>query len=242
MTKAPAFQFYPTDFVGSGTVGRATIDEVGIYTLLLCLDWTDGGFEFDVPRLSRWCRTTERKLLATWKYLQPCFTERDGKYYNKRLEEERQKQAQRRAQLSENGKKGGRPKKAKGLPKETKSFPETKANDNQNESLLSSSLSSSSVTTKHPRASAPWMGLVRDVWHEVYPDAEPLSGTAKTLAPLFSKHPEGEVCEWLRQTLRDTDPKYLNLAKAASTYSGPQPRYINGDDEAAVRKVLGMPA
>jgi hypothetical protein len=93
---------------------------------------------------------------------------------------------------------------------------------------------------KPSRAVAPWMGLVRDIWHEVYPDGEPLKGTAKTLKPLFDKHPEDEVCEWLRQYLRTTDPRFINLAKAVTTYSGPEPRYINGADDSAVMKFLGM--
>lgn len=96
------------------------------------------------------------------------------------------------------------------------------------------------TTKKHPRASAPWMGSVQIVWSEVFPGGAPPKGTAKTLAPLFAKHPEIEVCDWLRQYLRSTNPQYLNLSKAAATYSGPQPRYIRGDDEAAVRKALGM--
>ena len=51
--KSPAFQFYPDDFLGSGKVGTMTTDEVGAYTLLLCLEWNETGFVFDEEELRR---------------------------------------------------------------------------------------------------------------------------------------------------------------------------------------------
>lgn len=103
--KSPAFQFYPDDFVG-GKVGMMTPEEVGVYVLLLCLDWNQGGFVEDHERLARWCRTTPKRFAAVWPVLRENFMDCGGRFYNPRLEQERQKQEQWRQKSSEGGKKG----------------------------------------------------------------------------------------------------------------------------------------
>ncbi len=105
MSKSPAFQFYPDDFVG-GKVGMMTPEEVGVYVLLLCLDWNQGGFIEDVERLARWCRIPPRRFAVVWAVLRENFTERDGRFFNGRLEQERAKQEEWRIKSSEGGKKG----------------------------------------------------------------------------------------------------------------------------------------
>ncbi len=91
---SPAFQLYVNDFLGSAKVGMMDADEVGAYVLLLCLDWQEGGFVFDEKRLAKWCRLTPKKFRKAWEILQNCFAERDGKFWNPRLEKERLKQAE----------------------------------------------------------------------------------------------------------------------------------------------------
>ena len=230
MAKSPAFQFYPDDFMG-GKPGIMSPEQTHVYIWLLCLDWNQNGFFFDERTLARWCRVTPGIFRRAWKIVQENFSSSEGRWYNERLSKERIKQAKWR----EKSAKGGR---SKRQPPVNHPSDMVGTTDEPNGNIpLPLPLP---ITTKTPRAVAPWMGLVRKVWREIYPDAEPLKGTAKTLAPLFSTHPEVEVCEWLRQTLRDTNPKYLNLAKAVSTYSGPQPRFINGSDDALVMRVLGI--
>lgn len=96
MTKAPAFQFYPDDFVG-GAAGLMTPEEVGVYTLLLCLDWNQTGFVFEPAKLARWCRIQPKRFLALWEgSVSLCFVERDGRLFNPRLEQERAKQEHNR--------------------------------------------------------------------------------------------------------------------------------------------------
>lgn len=101
--KSPAFQFYPDDFVGSGKVGTMTTEEVGTYTLLLCLDWNETGFVYDEEELARWCKLSRAKFRKAWVRVSRCFVERDGRLFNPRLEAERTKQAEWR----EKSRKGG---------------------------------------------------------------------------------------------------------------------------------------
>ncbi len=105
--KSPAFQWYPDDFLGSGKVGTMTTEEVGVYTLLLCLDWNETGFVFDEEELSRWCRLTRPRFRKAWARVSRCFAERDGRLYNPRLEVEREKQAEWRAKSAKGGRTSG---------------------------------------------------------------------------------------------------------------------------------------
>lgn len=103
MTHSPAFQFYPEDFMGSGVVGLSSVEEVGIYVLLLNLDWIETGFVFDESRLARWCRVSRPKFRAAWAHLGSKFPVRDGRHFNPRLEAERVKQAKFRAKQAAAG-------------------------------------------------------------------------------------------------------------------------------------------
>ncbi len=91
---SPCFQFYPEEFVGSGTVGTADASEVACYVLLLCLDWTEGGFVYDEKRLARWCKVSPAAFRRAWSHLADKFPARDGRHFNTRLEKERLKQSE----------------------------------------------------------------------------------------------------------------------------------------------------
>jgi uncharacterized protein YdaU (DUF1376 family) len=103
--KSPAFQFYVNDFLGSAKVGMMSVDEVGAYTLLLFLDWQEGGFQFNEQRLAKWCRMSPPKFRKAWQnILQECFDERDGRLWNPRLDRERAKQQAFREKCAKGGK------------------------------------------------------------------------------------------------------------------------------------------
>lgn len=91
--KSPAFQIYVNDFLGSAKVGMMSTEEVGAYMLLLFLDWQEDGFVYDPKRLAKWCRLSPRSFARAWEQVGQCFTERDGRLYNPRLQAEREKQA-----------------------------------------------------------------------------------------------------------------------------------------------------
>ena len=105
--KSPAFQFYPTDFLSSSKVARMSLTEIGIYTILLCHCWLDGGLPKSVEQLALLVRVRTDRFAKIWAgVLSECFREEGGKLLNIRLERERNKQAHRRS----NGTLGGRPK------------------------------------------------------------------------------------------------------------------------------------
>jgi len=107
MTKrSPAFQFYPNDFLG-GVVAAYSLEEIGLYTVLLSFDWNLSGLPLDAEKLAKLSRVSLRKFRALWAVVGENFTEHDGRYFNPRLQLERAKQEEWRRKSSEGGKKGG---------------------------------------------------------------------------------------------------------------------------------------
>ena len=100
----PAFQFYSDDFIGG--VSTMTQHEVGAYILLLCHQWQSGKISDDMERL---------KIVAKGKVSDHVLSKfPNGK--NRRMEQERKKQAIYREKQAINGAKGGRPTKPKPNP------------------------------------------------------------------------------------------------------------------------------
>lgn len=97
MTKAPAFQFYPSDFA----MGTAlfTNEEKGIYIVLLCFQWEHGRLPGDKKALCHLARCTAAKLVRVLTK----FTLDDSGYFNARLEREREKQRAFRERQAQNG-------------------------------------------------------------------------------------------------------------------------------------------
>lgn len=141
MIAAPSYQRYPKDIVSSGEIAALSLEEFGALTLLLDHDWIETGLPMNLKILAKFVRISERKMQKLWLNISRFFVENGERWMNPGLQIEREKQAHRRASLSENGKKGGRPPKATALPKETSGF----ISDNQMKSLSSSSSSSSST-------------------------------------------------------------------------------------------------
>lgn len=94
--KAPAFQWYVNDFLGSGKVAAMSLEEVGAYTLLLNYDWNEVGLPDELAPFSRWLKVSPKKAAALWEAVKPNFALRDGRWYNPRLEKERAKQEENR--------------------------------------------------------------------------------------------------------------------------------------------------
>ena len=119
--KAPAFQFYAKEFLSSSRVMAMTMTERGVYITLLSVQWMDGTIPADMKALANLLKGVSAQQLARmWPAnLAGAFVKRGDRLVNQRLEEERKKQADRRAQARENGNLGGRPKKGLGLQTET---------------------------------------------------------------------------------------------------------------------------
>lgn len=145
MNKSPAFQFYPGDFV-SGAPAFMRPLETHVYVWLLCLEWSRNGFEFDEADLASWCRIPVGQFRQAWAKVSASFVLRDGRYFNPRLDSEREKQQRYSERMAENGKKGGRPK-AEQKPQVSRGL----ADDKPSKSI---SVLSSTLSSKEPTASA----------------------------------------------------------------------------------------
>lgn len=103
MSGAPAFQFYPHDFL-AGRVATYSLQAVGAYILLLSYDWSLNGLPNDVESLAKLCRLSARSFRVLWAEISDQFEESAGRLYNPRLAKERQKQELWRAKSALGGK------------------------------------------------------------------------------------------------------------------------------------------
>jgi uncharacterized protein YdaU (DUF1376 family) len=96
--KAPAFQFYPADFISDELVQIMSNEEVGVYVKMLCSDWINGGLPSNKAVLCRMfnCDQTALDMCLS------SFVLKSDRYFNKRLIKERKKQAQYRQKQSKN--------------------------------------------------------------------------------------------------------------------------------------------
>ena len=105
--KAPAFQFYPKDFLTDGKVLAMPLHVRGAYITLLCIDWVDDGINSsDLTSLSGLSPDDSKSLAQLCR----CFVEHPSKpgfLTNARLQKEREKQAERREERIRAGQKGG---------------------------------------------------------------------------------------------------------------------------------------
>lgn len=106
MNQPPAFQFYPKDFLADINVASMSMEERGIYITLLSYCWIEGWLPSGSTKLQRLCNNP-LNWEESWGNISPCFYEKDGKLYHKRLEEERRKQIEWREKSREGGIKSG---------------------------------------------------------------------------------------------------------------------------------------
>lgn len=107
MANNPSFSFYVNDFEG-GT-RHMTDEELGCYLRLLLAQFNRGGFlPNDEKFLTRFCTSFQQ----SWPIVKEKFTPISGNLQNQRLEIETNKRKKFIGKQSDNGTKGGRPKKA----------------------------------------------------------------------------------------------------------------------------------
>lgn len=122
MSGAPAFQFYPHDFL-AGRVATYSLEAVGAYIMLLSFDWSLNGLPNSVEKLAKMVRVSSRRFENIWLEIADQFVAgEDGRLRNPRLQSVRIKQLAYSESMSKNGKRGGRPRK----PGETHGFPAVK--------------------------------------------------------------------------------------------------------------------
>ncbi len=102
--KSPAFQLYAGDFF----VDTITwdLDELGLYTRLLFIEWTNGPLPSDPKRLAKIAGTSLKKFNYLFEMVSPKFIQNgEGFLINERLEETRNAQQQFIENQREKGKK-----------------------------------------------------------------------------------------------------------------------------------------
>ena len=148
--KSPAFQFYPRDFLTDEKQMVMSLEECGAYVRLLCLCWIEGSIPDDPERAARVVQAPLDRMLEMWPTLRACFSTNGepGRLKNKRLDEERQKQAEWKQKSAEGGRKSAEHRKGGSRVVEPPSQP----NGNQGATLQSSSSSSTSKEEKEERS------------------------------------------------------------------------------------------
>lgn len=104
--KAPAFQFYPREFLMDGNVAGMSLQERGAYITLICLCWQERTLPADMTRLARMVGLPTRTFTRLWRALEPCFRvsgDDTSRLIHPRLEKEREKQDAYRQRQSHAG-------------------------------------------------------------------------------------------------------------------------------------------
>jgi uncharacterized protein YdaU (DUF1376 family) len=102
--KAPAFQMYAGDYFVDTVFW--TNREIGAYTRLLLLEWTNGPLPSDLKVLAKSVQETHQKFITIWKQIQIKFQPNtEGLLVNIRLEETRHQQQEYSDKQREKGKK-----------------------------------------------------------------------------------------------------------------------------------------
>lgn len=104
---SPAFQFYPSDYLGSQRVQLLTLEEEGAYLRLLCHCWLHGSIPADETLCLRLLGKGGHNLDITT-VLNMFIPGPSGRLVHDRLEAERRKQVAWREKSAEGGKKGAR--------------------------------------------------------------------------------------------------------------------------------------
>ncbi len=185
---APAFQFYPKDFLTDSHVFSMTLPERGAYITLLCLCWMEQSLPVETDALARLCRVSAMTFARLWPALEPCFTVVDGRLVQPRMERERRKQETWRAMKVEAGQKGG---KAKAAAKQKASRPLAEA------SPPSSSSSSSPIfVSKKEKDASLSPAALSDPKRDPFTDADTTERAGRFLEryqELYPKHRKGAL-------------------------------------------------
>src|SRR5690348_10056103 len=106
---SPAFQFYPSDFLGDPAVMAMTLEERGAYITLLCVAWMNHGIPADDEKLRKLLRLSARRFEGLWETISLCFrSDGNGRLISPRMEEVRAAQADYREAQATAGRLGAK--------------------------------------------------------------------------------------------------------------------------------------
>ena len=170
MNKAPAFQFYPNDWLSSPNIMLMTPAQEGAYIRLLAIAWSneDCGLPDDDNSLALLSRLGEGWFNGGSTVVKKCFICKDGRLYNERLMKERTKQEEWRKKSSAGGKKSAKQREAQRLTR-VKGGCQMVATTEQPKvnSSSSSSSSSSDPNPPLPPTGELELGIVPDEWTQI---------------------------------------------------------------------------
>lgn len=101
----PWFPFWVRDFLTSRTVAAMSMEEVGVYIMLLCQQWEDGPIPNDPDSIARIIRADPNVVRTT---LERCFNVVQDRWQNDRLEKVREEQQEKAEKYSRAGRASGR--------------------------------------------------------------------------------------------------------------------------------------
>ena len=105
--KAPAYLWYPKDYLADANTVLMTLQEEGAYRRLLDYCWLEGSIPGDMRAMGRLCKgLTADEMSEVWKAIEPCFRKRGNRWVHPRLEIEKKKQRANREAKSKAGKLG----------------------------------------------------------------------------------------------------------------------------------------
>ena len=127
MSKSPAFQLYPADFLSDENVMLMNNQELGCYCRLLFHCWIEGSIPNDISKLAKLCNERISTMKKIWEVIKVCFFEKEyekNRLFNSRLENERDKQIKFKVEKSFAGRAGMEKRWADKKSSETQSKPE----------------------------------------------------------------------------------------------------------------------
>lgn len=168
--KAPAFQFYPRDWLSDPNVNLLSFEQEGWYIRLICHCWLERTVPWDPAEAIRllglrvkdlpnagtefsWPENFNRRFDDMEELLKLCFVQLEDepeRCLNPRVEHERKMQEERRKERSASGKKGGKSSALKRMQNPSSAWKKLQANTQANSSSSSSSSSASSIPLSPP--------------------------------------------------------------------------------------------
>lgn len=209
MPDIPYLPLYFNDF------DRSTRDwddeEVGAYVRLLMHQWAQNGLPTDKKRLKK----ISNSCVKHWSLIGEKFIEKDGKFFNEKLEEIRADKMRFIESQRNKGKKGGRPKKPVGFnglnpnhkPNETQSESPEKVFQSQSQYTISNEIvcSETSVSPTHTQEEVERFGHFQKFLSEKAPNVQKLKYpfTIDEYLKLFADYPGPENRKNVLQVLED---------------------------------------
>ena len=159
VSKPPAFQWYPKDYLSDVHTVLMTLQQEGAYMRLINYCWLEGSLPNDMEALGRMCKgLSAQEMSEVWKAIEPCFKKRGNRWVHPRLLLERKKQMEYSAAKSRAGRKGAEARYGKQKNSSANGLPVAKINSSSSTSSATSS-AKKKTSKKRPEYSSEFEGV-----------------------------------------------------------------------------------